>query len=149
MSTIVLLIYRIASFLKRVHVPLVPRLVCTLLIRIPFGCHLGLGIHFGRHVCLAYGGLGTVIHYNAVIGDNVYIGPGVTIGSTNRDPRVAHVEDNCLISTGARLIGPVTIGEGSVIGANAVVVDSVPAHALAVGIPARVIKTDINIAEYR
>jgi len=149
MSRIVLAIYRIAFYLHQCHIPIVPRLIAKLFIRLLFGCEIGLGAKIGKRVCLAYGGLGTVIHHRAVVGNNVYIGTGVTIGSTNRIEAVAVVGDNTLISSGAKLIGPISIGNGCVIGANAVVVDNIPDRCVAVGIPAKVIKTGIDVSQYR
>jgi len=149
MSTIVLTFYRLALFLHRMRIPLLPRIINKLFVRMLFGCQIGLGAKIGKRVCLAYGGLGTVLGHNAVIGDNVYIGTGVTIGSTNNDPANGVVGDNCLISAGAKIIGPVSIGRDSVIGANAVVVTDIPENCCAVGVPASVIKTGINVADYR
>ncbi len=149
MSRVVLTLYRFACILKALRFPLLPALVNKLLIRIPFGCVLGLGARFGSGVCLAYGGLGTVIHHKAVIGNNVYIGAGVVIGGTNRNDQFPVIHDDCLISTGVKIIGPVTIGQGTVIGANAVVTKDIPGHCVAVGIPARIIKENICMNDYR
>ncbi|HHD80170.1 MAG TPA: serine acetyltransferase [Campylobacterales bacterium] len=57
--------------------------------------------------------------------------------------------DNCIISSGAKIIGPVKIGNNCIIGANAVVIDNIPDNCVAVGVPAKIIKTDINILDYR
>lgn len=149
MSKLVLMFYRIVLFLKWLKIPLLPSVFNKILIRIPFACHIGIGAKIGKRVCLAYGGMGTVIHHDAVIGDDVYIGVGVVLGGTNCNPQVPVVEDNCLISAGAKLIGPVTVGEGSVVGANAVVVKDVPPKSVVVGIPAKVIKKDICMDDYR
>lgn len=149
MSTIALAIYRFALLLHKARIPLLPRLINAFFLRIIFGCHIGLGAKIGKSVCLAYGGLGTVIHHEAVIGNNVYIGSCVTIGGTNKQSIFPTIGDNCLISTGVRIIGPISIGKNCVIGANAVVVDNIPDNCCAVGIPARVIKTEINVHDYR
>jgi serine O-acetyltransferase len=148
-STIVLAIYRFALLLHKARVPLLPRLINSFFLRIIFSCRIGLGAKIGKGVCLAYGGLGTVIHHKAVIGNNVYIGSNVTIGGTNRQSIFPTIGDNCLISTGVRIIGPISIGKNCVIGANAVVVDNIPDNCCAVGIPAKVIKTEINVSDYR
>ena len=149
MSTIALAIYRFALLLHKARIPLLPRLINAFFLRIIFGCHIGLGAKIGKSVCLAYGGLGTVIHHEAVIGNNVYIGSCVTIGGTNKQSIFPTIGDDCLISTGVRIIGPISIGKNCVIGANAVVVDNIPDNCCAVGIPARVIKTEINVHDYR
>jgi serine O-acetyltransferase len=68
----------------------------------------------------------------------VSIAPWVTIGLRAGDYQGATIERNVSIGTGAKIIGPVRIGEGATIGANAVVVDDVPAGSTVVGVPARV-----------
>jgi serine O-acetyltransferase len=84
--------------------------------------------------------LGTVIHARAVIGDRVVIGPGVVIGGRSHIFEVPVIEDDAEIGVGAKVLGPVRIGRGAVVGANAVVLDDVPPGAVVVGIPARVLR---------
>jgi serine O-acetyltransferase len=148
-STIALAIYRFALLLYNARIPVLPRLINALCLRIVFGCYIGLGAKIGKGVCLAYGGLGTVIHHKVVIGNNVYIGSNVTIGGTNRKPTFPIIGDDCLISSGVRIIGSISVGKNCVIGANAVVIANIPDNCCAVGIPARVIKTGINVSDYR
>jgi serine O-acetyltransferase len=139
------MVYKMQCF----KIPLLPTLINKLFIRLLFGCQLGNGTKIGKNVVLGYGGLGIVIHERAVIGDNVNIGTCVTIGGTNKKYEVPVVGDNTIISSGAKIIGPIRIGKNCVIGANAVVVDDIPDNCLAVGIPARVIKENIEIANYQ
>lgn len=129
-------------------VPYIPGLLNKLIVRIIFGCQIGLVNRLGNQVVLAYGGLGIVIHDRARIGNNVYIGSGVTIGGTSNQYDVPIVGDNCYIATGAKILGPIVIGSGSVIGANAVVINDVPEASLVVGVPARVVKQNINFNDY-
>ena len=149
MSNIVLIMHNIVYNMQRLRIPLLPSLINKLFIRILFGCQLGNGTKIGNNVNLGYGGLGTVIHERAVIGDNVIIGTCVTIGGTTKKYGVPVIGDNTIIASGARILGPIKIGKNCVIGANAVVVDSIPDNCLAVGIPARIIKENIEIADYR
>lgn len=87
---------------------------------------------------------GVVIGETAEIGRDVTIYHGVTLGgvSLERAKRHPTVGDNVLIGAGAKILGPVTIGEGSRVGANAVVVKSVPPGSVVVGVPGRVISRD-------
>ena len=148
MHKLVLFLYRIFYKMDRLKIPFLPNLLNKLFIRLLFGCQIGLGAKLGKNILLGYGGLGCVIHHRAVIGDNVNIGSNVTIGGTSKIKEVPVIGNNCIISTGAKIIGPITIGENSVIGANAVVISNIPANSLVVGIPARVVKSNINIEDY-
>lgn len=132
-------IYRLARWLHLRRVPLLPWLLRALN-RIVFGVVLPPSAQIGKDVLLSYQGLGIVIHRRAVIGDRVVVGTGVTIGGRSGHAQVPVIEDDVLIGTGAKVLGPVRIGRGASIGANAVVLDDVPPHGIAVGIPARVVR---------
>lgn len=80
---------------------------------------------------------GIVIHPDSSIGPNCLIFQQVTIGSRNGG--VPHIGGHVDFGAGAKVLGPITVGEHAVIGANAVVLTDVPAHASAVGIPARIL----------
>ena len=86
---------------------------------------------------------GIVIHRDVVIGPGCMIMQQVTIGQTT-DPRVPVIGANVYIGAGAKILGPVYIGDGARIGANAVVLDDLPAHCTAVGIPARVVRSRLS-----
>jgi serine O-acetyltransferase len=77
------------------------------------------------------------------IGDDVHVRQNTTFGIARRDRlhELPVIEDRCDIGCGAAVLGPVTVGHDSAIGANAVVVKDLPPHSLAVGVPAEVIKT--------
>ncbi len=149
MSKKVMTIHRIIYKLKRYGVPILPSICNKLFIRLLFGCQLGVGTKIGKNVSLGYGGLGIVIHERTVIGNNVKIGTCVTIGGTTKKYEVPIIGDNTIISTGAKILGPITIGKNCVIGANAVVLDNIPDDCVAVGVPAKIIKKNINIAAYQ
>lgn len=102
------------------------------------GIEIHPGAKIGKGLFIDHG-MGVVIGETAEIGDNVTLYHGVTLGGTGKDTGKRHptVEDDVLIGTGAKVLGPITIGKGAKIGANAVVVKNVPAKATAVGSPAK------------
>ncbi|MCK9575138.1 MAG: serine O-acetyltransferase EpsC [Clostridia bacterium] len=89
-------------------------------------------------------GMGVVIGETSQIGNNVVMYQGVTLGGTGKDKDKRHptICDNVIIYAGAKVLGPITIGENSIIGAQSVVLKSLPAHSTAVGVPAKIIKSD-------
>lgn len=88
-------------------------------------------------------GMGVVIGETAEVGNNVCIYQGVTLGGTGKDIGKRHptIEDDVLISSGAKVLGPFTVGKGSKIGAGSVVLKEVPPHSTVVGVPGRIVKT--------
>ncbi len=131
-------IWRLSNRLHHWHVPVLPKL-CYAFNRIVFSAVLPPGVRMGEGVLLGYKGLGIIIHRRAVIGNNVLIGAHVTIGGRGDFHDVPVIEDDVMIGTGAKILGPVRIGRGARIGANAVVVKDVPPGATATGIPARIL----------
>ena len=87
-------------------------------------------------------GTGIVIGETAIIGKNVIMYHGVTLGGikTTKGKRHPTIKDNVMIGCGAKILGDITIGNNSKIGANAVVLKDVPANVTAVGVPAKIIK---------
>lgn len=134
-------IHALAHWLWKWHVPLLPTLLTTFN-RVVFATQLPAGVQIGRGVRLNYSGLGTVIHARAVIGNHVEIGPGVVIGGRSHLRDVPVIEDHVQIGVGAKILGPIRVGRGAVIGANAVVLHDVPPGAVMVGIPARVLRME-------
>ena len=105
-------------------------------VQIAAGIELPCEARVGRRLVIEHFG-GIVVSGDAVIGDDVRIRQGVTIGLKSTGVRGAPVVGNRVdIGAGAKLLGDIRIGDGAVIGANAVVLCDVPAGALAVGIPA-------------
>lgn len=105
----------------------------------------GIEIHPGATIgrCLFIDhGMGIVFGETCEIGDNCTIYHGVTLGGTGKDTGKRHptIGNNVLISTGAKVLGPFTVGDNSRIGANAVVLQEVPPDSTVVGIKARVVK---------
>ena len=136
----VLFLHRIAYALHQWRIPLIPRLIYGVN-RILFTVVLPPSVKMGKGVVLGYSGIGTVIHARAVIGDRVVIGPNITIGGKTPHWEVPVIEDDVDIGAGACILGPVRVGRGAVIGANAVVVHAVPPGAVVGGIPARPLRS--------
>jgi serine O-acetyltransferase len=141
---------RIANWLWRRDLKLLGRMVSELA-RFLTGIEIHPGATIGRRLFIDHG-MGVVIGETAEIGDDVLIYQGVTLGGTSlkKEKRHPTIEDHVMISAGASVIGPVRIGQGSRIGAGAVVVSSAPPYSTIVGIPGKVIEgesTRQDIAE--
>ena len=85
-----------------------------------------------------------IIGETAIIGDNVTLYQGVTLGGTGKETGKRHptLEDNVMVSAGAKILGSFTIGENSKIGAGSVVLKPVPPNCTVVGVPGRIVKRD-------
>lgn len=108
------------------------------------GIEIHPGAKIGKNLFIDHG-MGVVIGETAEIGNNVTIFHGVTlggIGGESNAKRHPTVEDNVMIGAGAKILGPITIGKGAKIGANAVVLKDVPPYSTVVGIPGKVVKTN-------
>ncbi len=132
--------YRFSHFLYRHKLKFLARCVSQISkfftgIEIHPGAQIGTGVFIDH-------GTGVVIGETAEIGDNVLIYQGVTLGGTGKDKGKRHptIKSNVMISSGAKVLGPITVGENSKIGANAVVLKDVPPNSTVVGIPGRVVK---------
>jgi serine O-acetyltransferase len=107
----------------------------------------GIEIHPGAQIGEGFfidHGHGVVIGETTVIGDNVTLYQGVTLGGTGKEKGKRHptIEDNVMISVGAKVIGSFTVGANSKIGAGSVVLSEVPPNSTVVGVPGRVVKQD-------
>ncbi len=119
------------------------------LIRLVYSARIPAEAEIDRSVHFSHNALSVVITKMARIGPRCQIGMHVVLGSRwplNGGPVL---EEDVIVHAGAKVIGPVLVGRGSVIGANAVVLHDVPAHTLVAGVPAVVKKTEIRIEDYR
>jgi len=148
MSRVVVVIYLLAYKLDQLRIPVIPEVINRVFVRLLFGCYVGLGARLGTNVRLGYGGLGVVIHKEAIIGNNVVIGAGVTLGGSPRKIGVPVIGDNCTIYNGTQIVGPVTIGNNCIVGAGSVVLEDIPEKCIVAGVPAKVIKSEIDISQY-
>ena len=128
-------------------IPILPKLI-TLIIRFVYGCYLPYELKLGKKFVLGYGGLGDVVHERSKIGDDCHVDQGVTIGGTSKKYGVPELGNHIYIGAGAKILGPIKIGDNVVIGANAVVVSDVPSGSLVVGVPAKVVKTNVLKSVY-
>lgn len=121
--------------------------VLEAMVRNVYGIELPYTVEVGRRVVLEHQH-GIVVHGRAVIGDGCILRQGVTIGNRRLDrPDDAPVLGRGVnVGAGAKILGPVRVGDGARIGANAVVLRDVPAGALAVGVPAKVVRRERRAA---
>ena len=107
------------------------------------GVEIHPGATIGKRLVIDHG-MGIVIGETAEIGDDVLIYQGVTLGGTGKDQGKRHptVGNHVLIGSGAKVLGPIVIGDNSRIAAGAVVLKEVPDGSTAVGVPARVVRVD-------
>ena len=107
----------------------------------------GIEIHPGAKIGKGFfidHGNGVIIGETAIVGDNVTLYQGVTLGGTGKEQGKRHptIEDNVMISAGAKVLGSFTVGAGSKIGAGSVVLHEVPPGSTVVGVPGRVVRRD-------
>jgi serine O-acetyltransferase len=135
-----LFFYRIAHWFYRRGLRFIPRLISAIgMFLTMIDIHPGAKI--GRRVFIDHG-VGVVIGETAEVGDDVLIYQQVTLGGVSTSPGKRHptLENGVVIGAGAKILGNITIGTNSKVGANSVVIRDVPNDSTAVGIPARVLK---------
>ncbi|MEG1504868.1 MAG: serine O-acetyltransferase EpsC [Lachnospiraceae bacterium] len=105
------------------------------------GIEIHPGATIGKGLFIDHG-TGVIIGETAIIGDNVTLYQGVTLGGTGKEQGKRHptLQDNVMVSAGARVIGSFTIGENSKIGAGSVVLEEVPPNCTVVGVPGRIVR---------
>jgi serine O-acetyltransferase len=137
-----LLTHRVAHALREAEVPLMPTALAYMS-RAVTGIEIHPGATIGADFFIDHGS-GVVIGETAEVGDCVTLYQGVTLGGTGfqRGKRHPTIDDNVTIGSGAKLLGPITVGHGAKIGANTVVVEDVPARATVVGNPGHPVKVE-------
>jgi serine O-acetyltransferase len=137
-----LLAHRVAHALHAAEVPLLPRAI-ALVSRALTGIEIHPAARLGKGLFIDHGS-GLVIGETAEIGDNVTLYQGVTLGGTGFATGKRHptVQDNVTIGSGAKLLGPITVGHGAKIGANSVVITDVPPNSTVVGNPGHPVRID-------
>jgi serine O-acetyltransferase len=132
-------LYKVSNWLYNIGIPVFPKIIQGLIFliynsSIPYKCRIGKGSFFG------HGGIGVVLHKAVKIGNNCKVGANVTVGGRSGHKNLPVIGDNVLISTGSKILGPITIGNNVIIGANAVVIKDVPDNCVVAGVPAKIIK---------
>lgn len=137
-----IMVHRLSNWLYRHRVFLLSRLLSNFM-RFLTGIEIHPGASIGRRVFIDHG-IGVVIGETAEVGDNVTIYQGVTLGGTGKDTGKRHptIMENVVISSGAKVLGPFTVGANSKIGAGAVVLKEVPPNCTVVGVPGRIVVKD-------
>ena len=132
-------IHQVSHFFYVSGVPFLPRL-CSEMMRLSSGIDIHPGAQIGERVIMDHG-MGIVIGETAIVGDDVLIYQGVTLGGTSLERAKRHptIENHCVIGAGAKVLGNITVGEGCRVGANSVVVRSVPRGCTVVGIPGKIV----------
>ncbi len=130
--------YRIAHFLYNLRLIFLARLLSQLT-RLFTGIEIHPGATIGKGLFIDHG-MGVVIGETTIIGDDVKMFHGVTLGGTGKDKGKRHptIGNNVEIGAGAKVLGDIKIGDNVKIGANAVVLKDVPKNHIAVGVPARI-----------
>ena len=133
------LIYRIAHFFWKLGMPFVPRYLSEIGRQLT-GIEIHPGAQIGDEFFIDHGA-GVVIGETSIIGNNVTLFQGVVLGGVSMDPIKRHptLGDNIVVGTGAKLLGPITIGDNVRIGANSVVVMDVPPNSVVIGVPGRIV----------
>jgi serine O-acetyltransferase len=137
-----LLAHRVAHALHHTGVPLAPRLLANVT-RVATGVEIHPAARIGDGPFIDHG-TGVVIGETAQIGDNVTLYQGVTLGGTGfqRGKRHPTIENNVVVGSGAKLLGPIVVGNCAKIGANSVVIHDVPANSTVVGNPGHPVRVD-------
>ena len=132
--------YRIAHFFYKIKLFFLSFFIMTT-VRFFTGIEIHPAAKIGRRVFIDHG-MGVVIGETAVIGDDVTLYQGVTLGGTGKETGKRHptIQNNVVIGAGAKILGSFVVGNNVNIGANAVVLSNVPENSTVVGIPGRIVK---------
>ncbi len=117
--------------------------------RLAFAASVPGRARIARSTFFHHSGIGVVINGASVIEENCEIGVHVVLGGRAPIVGAPHLEPDVIVHAGARIIGPIRIGRGSVVAANAVVLEDMPPRSLVAGVPAKVRRSDIDNSAYR
>ena len=140
-------VHRISHSLYNKKIPILPRLF-RFIIFLLYNSDIPSSVRIGKNTVFGHSGIGVVIHQDAVIGDDCTIGQGITIGGRSKNPKVPIIGNKVYIAAGARVLGPITIGDNVVVAPNAVVIKNVPSNSIVGGIPSKILKNNILIEDF-
>jgi len=132
--------YRVSHFLSKMRIPFVPRLISQVA-RFITGVEIHPGAEIGKGFFIDHG-MGVVIGETTIVGDDCTLFQGVTLGGTGKESGKRHptLGKNVMVSTGAKILGNIEIGDNVRVGAGSVVLKPVPADCTVVGIPGRIVR---------
>ncbi len=142
-----ILLHRLAHWLYKIRLRLVAR-ITSQIARMITGIEIHPGATIGRRFFIDHG-MGVVVGETTVIGDDVILYQGVTLGGTGKERGKRHptLGNRVVVGTGAKVLGNITLGNNVKIGAGSVVVHSVPDDSTVVGIPGRIVRARGQIAD--
>lgn len=142
-----ILLHRLGHWLYRIKLRLLARIISQVA-RVITGIEIHPGATIGRRFFIDHG-MGVVVGETTIIGDDVILYQGVTLGGTGKERGKRHptIGNQVVVGTGAKVLGNITIGNNVKIGAGSVVVHSVPDDSTVVGIPGRIVKARGQIAD--
>ena len=137
-----IVMHRLAHFLYSLNIAFIPRFISEMM-RFFTGIEIHPGAKIGQGLFIDHGN-GIVIGETAIIGDDCLLYQGVTLGGTGKEKGKRHptIGNNVVIGGGAKILGNITVGDNSYVGANAVVISDVPANSTIVGVPGRITRQD-------
>ena len=137
-----LISHRVAHKLHKCKIPILPRLLSQFA-RFITGIEIHPGARIGKGLFIDHG-TGVVIGETSILGDNVTMYQGVTLGGTGKERGKRHptIGSNVVIGAGAKILGNITVGDNVNIGANAVVIRNVPINSTVVGVPGRIARAE-------
>ena len=140
-----LIMHRIAHKLRYWKIPLIPRLISNIS-RFLTGIEIHPAARIGRRFFIDHG-MGVVIGETTIIGDDVLLYQGVTLGGSGNEHGKRHptLGNNIVVGSGAKVLGNIEIGSNSRIGAGSVVIDNVPENSTVTGVPGRIVRQKLLI----
>ncbi|MBA7559995.1 2,3,4,5-tetrahydropyridine-2,6-dicarboxylate N-acetyltransferase [subsurface metagenome] len=141
------LLYRIAHLLWEIGIPFIPRYISYISHQMT-GIDIHPGAKIGKNFFIDHG-TGVVVGETAIIGTNVTLYQGVTLGGTSLDTHKRHptLGNNIIVGAGAKILGPIIIGDNVKVGANSVVTKDIPENSVVVGVPGRIVHADFGVID--